>query len=71
MVQYTLPGNILYNHQHECRSKLSTETQLIEFTKDMLRGMKGGKNSDGVVMDFTKAFDKVSHTRLLQKLHMY
>ena len=29
------------------------------------------KQSDVVVMDFTKAFDKVSHTRLLHKLHMY
>ena len=24
-----------------------------------------------VVLDFTKAFDKVSHTRLIHKLHMY
>ena len=35
-----------------------------ERTKDV-------KQSDVVVMDFTKAFDKVSHTRLLHKLHMY
>ena len=37
----------------------------------MLRGMKDGKQSDVVVMDFTTAFNKVSHTRLLHKIHMY
>ena len=52
-----LPLLPLYNHQHEFRSKLSTETQLTEFTEDMLRGMKDEKKSDVVVMDFTKAFD--------------
>ena len=33
--------------------------------------MKDRKQSDVVVMDFTKAFDKVSPTRLLHKLDMY
>ena len=37
----------------------------------MLIGMKDRKQSDVVVMDFAKAFYKVSHTRLLHKLHMY
>ena len=59
------------SHQHGFRSKLATETQLIEFTEDMLRGMKNGKQSDVVVMDFAKAFNKVSHSRLLYTLHMY
>ena len=53
--------------QHGFRYKLSTEIQLIEFTKDMLRGMKDGKQSDVVVMNFAKAFDKVSDTRLFHK----
>ena len=48
------------------RSKLSTDTQLIAFTEDMLRGMKDAKQSDVFVMDLAKAFDKVSYTRLLQ-----
>ena len=42
VMQHLTKKNILYNHQHGFRSKLSTETQLIEFTKDMLRGMKDG-----------------------------
>ena len=47
------------------------ETQLIEFTENMLKRMKDGKQSYVVVMDFAKAFDKVSHTRLLHTLHVY
>ena len=70
VMQHLTKNNILYNHQHGFRSKLSTQTQLIEFNKDMLRGMKDGKQSDVVVMDFAKAFEKVSHTRLLHKLHI-
>ena len=37
----------------------------------MLREMKDGRQSDVVVLGFAKAFDKVLHTRLLHKLHMY
>ena len=33
--------------------------------------MKDGKQSDVVVMEFAKAFNKVSYTRLFHKLHMY
>ena len=49
----------------------SPKTQLIEYTEGMLRGMKDRKQSDVVVMDFDQAFDTVSHTRLLHKLHMH
>ena len=31
----------------------------------------GHKQTDGIVMDFAKAFDKVPHKRLLYKLDFY
>ena len=65
VMKHLAKNNLLHNNQHGFRSKLSTETQLIEFTEDMLRGMKDGKQSDVVIMDFAKAFDKVSHKKLL------
>ena len=43
---------------------------MIEFTEDMLRGIKSVKQSDVVVMGFTKGFNKVLHTGLLHKLHI-
>ena len=57
-MQHLTKTNILYNHQLGLRSKLSTETQLIEFTKDMLRGMTDGKQSDVAVMDLLKLSTK-------------
>ena len=70
IMQHPTKNNIQYNYQHGFRSKFSTETQLIAITEDMLRGMKDRKQSDVFVMDLAKAFDNVSHIRLLQKLHM-
>ena len=58
----------LYEKQHGFRSKLSCETQLIEFTEDALQIVQDRKQCDTIVMDFSKAFDKVSHDRLIYKL---
>ena len=62
--------NLLYQHQHAFRAKLSTETQLLEFSDDMLKTMYwyNGHQSDIVIMDFSEAFDKVLHSGLLFKL---
>ena len=54
-------NHLLYDKQHGFRSKLSCETQLLEFTSDVLKAVQDKKQCDTVVMDFSKAFDKVSH----------
>ena len=64
-------NKILYDLQHGFRSKRSTETQLITFTHDVLNNLKEGKQTDVIIMDFAKAFDKVSHWRLILKLKNY
>lgn len=64
-------NNILYDLQHGFRSKLSCETQLIEFVNDIVNNMQKGTQTDVIVMDFSKAFDKVSHNRLIKKLDHY
>ena len=61
-------NHLLYSKQHWFRSKLSCETQLIEYTSDVLKIVQGKKQCGTVVMDFSKAFDKVSHDRLIYKL---
>lgn len=60
----------LYQRQHGFRPKLSCETQLIEFSTDVLRALHDNKQCDAIFMDFSKAFDKVSHSCLLYKLNM-
>ena len=64
-------NNILYDLQHGFRAKRSCETQLIEFSTDLHNNLQNGKQTDVLVLDFSKAFDKVGHKRLIRKLHHY
>ena len=63
--------NILYALQHGFRGMLSCETQLVEFLHDLAVNCHEGKQTDVLVMDFSKAFDKVGHERLLEKIASY
>ena len=45
--------------------------ELLEFVEELHHNIQRGHQTDVVVMDFAKAFDKVCHTRLLYKLHWY
>ena len=60
-------NNILYPLQRGFRSKRSCETQLIEFIDEITINMSSGKQTDILIMDFIKAFDKVSHSLLVLK----
>jgi hypothetical protein len=62
---------ILTDNQHGFRHERSCETQLILFVDELLRNMVNGKQTDAVVMDFSKAFDMVPHYSLLVKLQNY
>ena len=64
--------NVLYDLQHGFREKRSCETQLILFIDELARGLSiRGQQTDIILLDFSKAFDKVSHTKLLFKLHQH
>lgn len=64
-------NNILYPLQHGFRSGRSRETQLIEFIDDLSTNLEEGQQIDILIKDFAKAFDKVSHSLLIYKLHHY
>ena len=63
--------SLLYDLQHGFRSKRSCETQLVTLIEDLMRNSIAGNQTDLVLLDFSKAFDKVSHQKLLLKLHRY
>ena len=63
--------NILYPLQHGFQKGLSCEIQLMEFVDDITRNIDVGKQTDCLIMDFSKAFDKVSHSLLQHKLDHY
>lgn len=60
--------HIIFPKQHEFRQGLSTTTQLIEFVHDLSKTINSRGQTDVVFMDFAKAFDKVSHSKLLFKI---
>ncbi|KAK3087114.1 hypothetical protein FSP39_001879 [Pinctada imbricata] len=63
--------NILYNLQHGFRKSRSCETQLIDFIQELSTTNDKNIQTDLIIMDFAKAFDKVPHQRLLYKLDFY
>ena len=63
--------NILTDYQHGFRKKRSCESQLITTIQDLASGIDSSTQIDAILLDFSKAFDKVSHERLAAKLHHY
>ena len=64
-------NNILMDSQHGFRRRRSCETQLILTIDDLARGMNHKQQIDAKLLDFSKAFDRVPHQRLLLKLKHY
>ena len=63
--------NILSDAQHGFRKIRSCESQLILAIQELVKGMDDKQQHDVLLLDFSKAFDMVPHSRLLYKLHFY
>ena len=63
--------NILSDRNHGFRSGHSCETQLLTTMHDLFRSNDAGIQTDVVILDFSKAFNMVSHNKLLHKLDHY
>ena len=71
MTKHFNQNNILYDLQQGFREKRSCETQLIQLVEDLARNINSGKQTDLILLDFSKAFDKVNHLKLLYKLQVH
>ena len=71
LVKHFTELDIFYEMQHGFREKRSCETQLIMLIDELAKNMQMGKQTDLILLDFSKAFDKVAHEKLLLKLHHY
>ena len=68
IMKFVEGNNLLYPKQHGFRAKLSCETQLVELVTDIFKEHDNGKEVDECLLDFSKAFDNVSHAKLLAKM---
>ena len=71
MAKYFTELDILYDLQHGFRENRSSETQLIMLVDELAKNMQMGKQTDLILLDLSKVFDKVAHEKHLLKLHQY
>ena len=64
-------NNILTDLQHGFRKRRSCERQLIKTVNDLSKSINHEEQIDSILLDFSKAFDKVYHRKLLLKLEHY
>lgn len=60
---------VIITQQHGFFKKRSTVTNLINYTESLQKCLDSAGQSDVIYTDFSKAFDRVSHKKLLEKLH--
>ena len=68
IMAHIVDNDLLSQHQHGFCDKRSCMTNLIDTLEDITSMVDDGLPVDEVFLDFRKAFDKVSHRRLLYKL---
>jgi len=71
ILDYLLKNNLITKHQHGFIQKKSTCTNLLECLNNWCFNMQAKLVSDVIYFDFKKAFDSVSHNKLLIKLKAY
>ena len=64
-------NDILYDLQHGFRERRSCETQLIQLVEELAHNTSQGRQTDLILLDFSKAFDRVNHMKLLHKLQQH
>ena len=68
LMKHLLQNNILNASQHGFMQKKSCLTNLVEYLDVLTKLVDEGHSVDVVYLDFSKAFDKVPHARLIAKL---
>ena len=65
LMTYAEHHNIFHSNQHGFRANHGCELQLIELVADVTNALDQGDEIKAGVLDFSKAFDRVNHQKLL------
>ena len=68
IVNHLESNNLMDRDQHGSRRGRSCLSQLLEHQDEILRSLEEGHNVDVVYTDFEKAFEKVDHRKLVEKM---
>ena len=71
LVQYFESNQLINPNQHGFRKGHNCSTQLLTHTCNLMSCLVNGNEVDSIYIDYAKAFDKVDHNLLLQKLEDY
>ena len=71
IIRHLENNNILSDAQHGFRQRRSCESQLVITINDLAKGLDDRSQVDVILLDYEKAFDKVSHRHLLKKSEHY
>ena len=71
IIKFLEKFKILYEHQFGFKKGCSTHTALLALVHNLIQALDNGEYILGVFLDFSKAFDTVDHSILLDKLYHY
>ena len=71
IIKHSDKHKLLSNSQHGFRQQYSTTFNLLELINDVTLNIDNKNNVDLITIDFSKAFDSSSHSKLIHKLYSY
>ena len=71
IVKHMEENNLFSKVQHGFVSGRSCTKQLLELMEELTEALDSNEDVDIIYLDFSKAFDRVPHKRLLKKLWGY
>ena len=71
ILDYLLSHNLITKHQHGFIKQHSTTTNLMESLHDWSVSLSNHRSTDVAYIDFQRAFDSISHPKLIHKLSSY
>ena len=71
IIEYIYQKNLIAEHQHGFLPGRTTTTQLLNALNDWTTSLENNESTHVIYTDFAKAFDRVSHEKLIQVLKSF